>query len=192
MTNITKPETLHLSIDLETLSTHTADCPILEIGVTVFTKIGIITSARFSPKIVEGVISEDTFEWWHKDERVLTYVDILSSSTHPTLRVTLEAMLTWIKESAGLTDLSKTTVWANSPSFDLAILQWWCSELAIEWPFTYNKERDIRTMRKFMKAGVGAWETLPFPADLKPHRAEDDSKYQALEVIAWHGGYEIL
>ena len=185
------PKQLHVSIDLETLSTATEDCPILEIGVTIFsTGMRYSNTKRFAPKFIQGLIDIKTENWWGHPDRINTYQQIMSESTHTTLAECLEATLAFIKEELGLTDLSKVTVWANSPSFDIAILRWWCEALQIEWPFSHNKERDIRTMRNYMKSlGV---EPMPFPLTLTPHRAADDSLHQAMEVCSWYAWKNIL
>ena len=63
-------------------------------------------------------------------------------------------------------------VWANSPSFDCEVLEYAGEQVAVEMPWHFSEERDVRTIKNLSCAAE-----LEF--DGTKHQALDDAMHQA-------------
>ena len=159
----------HAMIDTETLGTDPG-CVVLSIG-----------ACRFDP--VEGVDQRDTY-----------YAEIdRASALDAGLEIDGDTLEWWYDKpadlrpfggdtplSAALLDLSEfldgaAKYWANSPAFDLAILEDAYAAVDLAPPWRYWEWRDVRTVRDL----PGAAE---LPHTGREHHALDDAIHQAREV----------
>ena len=156
-------------IDTETLGTEPG-CVVLSIGACRFDPVqGVDREDTFYTEIDPATAREagleadqDTFEWWANQDPDLAPLD-----GDTPLRAAL----------SGLTDFCRGggEFWANSPSFDLKILDAAYEAVGRSSPWDYWQHRDVRTVRN-----------LPASPDLtqtgREHHALDDAIYQAREV----------
>jgi DNA polymerase III epsilon subunit-like protein len=157
-------ETRHLMVDIETLGTEPG-CAILSVGSVQFTLAdGLGYQFHEHVDLVSceeaGLsLDADTVQWWATQENVS---DVLAGGED------LEAVLTEFVRGAEECDV----VWANSPSFDLAILKTAGEAVGVEMPWAFYEERDFRTLKN-----------LPNVVEVEhegtEHDALDDAIYQA-------------
>lgn len=136
----------HLMVDLETMSTRT-DAAILSIGAVVFDPNS--ESLDGCPRFYQTVciesnekdrrhFSSSTIVWWLQQgeaARAALMTDVLP------LHKALIALQKFIAQH------SPVVCWANSPSFDCAILRSAYAYHHMHFPFDYYKERDVRTIK---------------------------------------------
>lgn len=133
-------------IDIETLSTH-PNAFILTIGAVKFSRTGklkplnkMVTFYRRilpnSCKRLKLHIDSDTQEWWSKQSQEARY----EAFDHPD-RVKLSDALNELCEWIGTDEI----IWANSPNFDLTILENAMSKCNIIVPWRFWNTRDVRT-----------------------------------------------
>lgn len=150
---------MHIMIDLETFDTEPS-AVVWEIGAVAFDPASgaqithgdtfhwLIDPAAQSNRTT----SKKTLEWWSA-QPTEAYMRIRDAEAEG---IDLDAVLldleSWISklilehcESA-----SKLQVWANSPSFDLAILKNAYQQLGRDTPWRYHQERDYRTLKTLM------------------------------------------
>jgi hypothetical protein len=171
-----------LMIDIETLGKKPG-CSVLSIGVVVFdlqsdeiydqlyVEINRASSREFRLKE-----DRDTLEWWSKQgeeaQALLARCNTLDNS---------ETMADAINLLTNFLSKHSYDIWANSPSFDLAILAHLYDLLFIDVPWPFYKERDCRTIvalgREF---GIHAKKDVPFEG--VAHNALDDALHQAKYV----------
>lgn len=164
--------TERVMIDIETLGTDPG-AAVLSIGAVTFGAGGI--EEEFYREIdVESCqnhgleLDANTLKWWMKqDEEVQS---VLQGGD------ALDDVLENFKEFVP----SDAEVWANSPSFDCAILETAFDAIGVTKPWSYSDTRDVRTLR-----------SLPVAQDVerqkgfedKEHHALHDARYQA-EIVS--------
>lgn len=158
-------------IDIETLGVEPGAC-ILSIGACEFSPgIGVVEDRTFyaeidiqSCKNAGLVIDPDTRDWWNKKP-----ADLRPFDGDTDLAVGLA------KLKANVNGANE--VWANSPAFDLKILEAAYEAVDISEPWEYYEARDVRTIRK-----LPGYVELPHTG--REHHALDDAIHQAREVAA--------
>jgi 3' exoribonuclease, RNase T-like len=157
-------------IDIETLSTH-QNAAVLQIGAAAFSlkpDEPAMTLAEWKLDLNSQEarhISADTLKWW---------------STQPHLASMLNGKVPWQKALEELRSFIEVVtvgtkdvhVWANSPSFDLAILKSFPHKLPM-WHF--RNERDFRTARALFPA-------QPWDSKAVEHDALADATAQATHI----------
>ncbi len=153
-------------IDIETGSTN-ANAAIFSLAAVGFSpEISVRPEHSFyveishtSNKASNRAFSESTMEWW-------------ATLPHPapdgstSLLDALQSFLTWLPPRI-------EAVWANSPSFDLAILKHACAQFDLTWPYPFWCERDVRTLKAL---------TFPTRSLGNNHNAYQDAVHQAILV----------
>jgi len=162
-------------LDLETLGTK-HDAAILSIGMVAFNDdeiIGSFYAVLNNP--THGSIDASTVMWWLDQSEKARRSLLDADHVRDTLVVTQ------------LTDFFNNhrfqEVWANSPSFDLTILESWWNRVAplINWPLKFSNYRDFRTLNKLaIECGCDVGRISP---ELS-HNALSDATAQAQYVIA--------
>lgn len=164
-------------IDTETFSTR-QDAAVISIGVCVFNDSEIIDKLYLPLRPTHGHIDTSTILWWMKQNDRARY-DLIDAETIPD---THAASLLASFAAAH----NPEEVWANSPTFDLTILEnWWerifSSKITNPWPLHFRKYRDFRTIRALAKeCDELVVRTVPETA----HNALSDAIAQAEYIIA--------
>lgn len=122
-------------IDIETLGTKGMPA-LLEISCISFEGAGYKEMIDWPSCIDMGATIDSDTVRWHKKQGTDLYVQ--GSPIN-------EAIICLI---ARLKSVGVTTIWANSPGFDLEILKKYFNELGYDCPWKYHQERDVRTLRK--------------------------------------------
>ena len=159
-------------LDIETLGTDPG-AAVLSIGAVAFDTNGP-TGATFHRQIrlsscqAAGLeIDAETLAWWLDQDDAAK--DVLTGGED--LETVLGEFIEWYR------DCNPSEVWANSPSFDCAILEAAFKAVGRREPWTYYEQRDVRTIRN-----------LPAAVELDrtgiEHDALDDAIHQAREVAA--------
>lgn len=138
-------------IDIETLG-RKPGCVILEVGIVGI--VGTPNSATGKPyeqyksSIAISIESQklqaiepDTLKWWM--EKPDAWKLICERQAH--VRCNQKSAAKFI--ASHLTDLAPDEIWANSPSFDLAILREFFERNGSSVPWEYWQERDFRTVK---------------------------------------------
>jgi len=157
---------MQLMIDTETGGT-SAGCAIFSIGAVIFDafsdnppKSEFYVEISHASNMEIGLrFDRATMDWWKK---VGTPPN---GETHILQAIT--DLHTWIKRSLPL-----TAYWANSPSFDISIINYVMRYYRMEWPLAFWLERDVRTMKAI------AWPNNEYKLN-NSHNALDDAKNQA-------------
>lgn len=185
---------IDIIIDLETLGTRPG-CVILEIGAcAVDPQTGRIT-ANFSRRLDEFKWREDepvdadmhaTINWWHNPETVATYYalvrrglpGVIPAARNPAIQ--LREFADWLEFQMRGHTPETVRVWANGPSFDIAILQAAYSRYGLERPWICWQERCVRTaleMANYERGSLGWIERGP------RHRALNDARHEARKLF---------
>lgn len=157
-------------IDIETLGTEPG-CVIVSIGAVRFDLEHGVTDSLFvsvDPESCQALgmeIDAGTLAWWlgqpAEAREQLTGGDDLEIA---------------LRELRAFVDGAEE-VWANSPSFDLAILDEAFDAVGLSSPWEFWEQRDYRTLR----------ETLPYwpgrDQQGTKHDALDDARYQAESLV---------
>jgi len=152
-------------IDLETLDTkHTAK--ILSIGAVCgqeqfYTEIAL----DHYPETGHFTISDSTVKWW--DEQGGFQPSTVPQSPHEAVT----SFVRWFDRQD--IDSKKLEVWANSPSFDCAILHNHFNYYSVNHPWRFYHERDVRTIKSLATA-----MRLNIRPYKNPHNALEDAKNQ--------------
>ena len=166
-------------IDIETLAT-TPNALVLSIGAVCFNyedKIGdsIYLKPKFSQQFRH--IDPETLDWW-KSQDDETYKEAF---TKDSLR--LDVLPTLTKLDNFIKDNNVTEIWANSPSFDLIILEDLYRDNNLNIPWSYRHSRDVRTLKAVANLEP-SWEPDIVDVDtIKPHHPIYDCVYQIKVVI---------
>lgn len=167
----------HIMIDLETLGVG-HNVPIFEIGLTIFhlPANGLpplhldMTSKQIDVDIMDvmwrtGFCPQpDTLAWWRGqsyDPSLTTDRVSLSDALEDVVRI--------------FSEFEPEFVWANSPTFDLVILEQHFNAIGMKKPWTYKQELDWRTL-KWLATSHG----FELPGGSPNHKAVDDSDRQTL------------
>lgn len=124
-------------------------------------------SNEFSFASQNFTIDESTVDWWKRDQS-----EGILELSKTKFFIPLRKSLIDLRACMG----GETRVWANSPSFDLAILKHAfevCDE-PISWKF--YQERDLRTLLDIKKVDKREFKEENFI----PHRADHDAAFQAM------------
>lgn len=165
-----------LMIDIETLA-NKRGAVVTQIGAVFFNRLkGGIGPQRLWNLSVEAqmaagfTMSADTVMWW--------------------MRQSTDARMSWAGEEAAMSALLPSEamqalvafwwenatggckVWANSPSFDLVILDALWERTRVKAPWTFRDELDVRTLKLICP-------NAEWPKPEVAHRADDDAKAQA-------------
>lgn len=179
--------TNHLMFDIETMSTE-PDAAILTIGAVIFDPYGsddeksMSTKARlFGPITLESNevagrhISAATVGWWFQQSPEA----IAALWKNPTsLQAALSDFAKWVNGHRP----ALTHAWANSPQFDMTIIERAMKALKINWPFQFWQYLDVRTI-KWMAYPDG---DAPHIGTGVAHNAVDDVIKQSLLVQHCH------
>lgn len=162
---VTDPNTVHVMIDLETLSTR-ANATILSIGATKFTLgEGIIDKfyCNVDAKSCKEVglhVSKDTVEWWMQQSKAAR--DALLDN-QITIQEALTNFTAWIGKD-------KVMPWGNGASFDITIMESAYVATGLIAPWRYNSIMCYRTVMNLM--GL---------SNAKIRAAENDTHHHALD-----------
>lgn len=175
----------HVMIDIETLGTN-INAPIASIGAVFFEPSTGCTGARFYLRVdfendmLNGAIPDaGAIKFWLKQSREAQAELVAGDSV--SIWEALNQLDSFISENAVPDDLDLLQVWANSPTFDCAILRnaYRRSDMECLWKF-WN-ERDCRTICELGGVlGFNPKTDMPFNGDR--HNALDDAVHQALYV----------
>ena len=161
---VTDPNTVHVMIDLETLSTR-ANATILSIGATKFTLADGITDEFYcnvdakSCKEVGLHVSKDTVEWWMQQSKAArdALLEDQISITEAMTRFTA-----WIGKD-------KVMPWGNGASFDISIMESAYHAVGLPYPWRFSHIMCYRTVMNLM--GL---------SNAKIRAAENDTHHHAL------------
>lgn len=170
-------------IDIETLSTRPDAC-VIAIGMVGFDDKEILHSEGFQIREQDwdGHIDPQTVKWWMGQETVAQ--DFSFRNPYPVEVNVAKGQLKLFAET-----YCKNEVWANSPNFDLTILQsWWVrGGKHGSWPLAFRNYRDTRTLWDLARrAGTDFSEA--FANAGTAHNPIDDAARQARAVIIARNG----
>lgn len=174
----TRPN-LHVSIDLESLSTSPA-AVILSIGAVAFCE-DTGRSAHFVTVVSinsqsDRQVDASTLQWWEQQSpEARLILDLANEPDAPTLTQALDMFTDWIGSFGNEYDVH---VWGNGSDFDVAMLSHAFKQRSPFVPWHFKKARDMRTLYDI---------TARFALDIKAyipsvgvaHNALDDAQYQA-------------
>lgn len=161
----------HICIDIETLGTKPG-CIILSIGAVAFDMATGETGNKFYINIDATdsqrhglTIEASTVLWWLKQDKQAKQ----SLEDCPvSLEVAFNSFEVWLENNNSI----DCEIWANSPSFDLSVLEYAFNKLGMKTPWFYWQERCIRTLVAFNK------ELKKSIINDLPHDALHDCLYQ--------------
>lgn len=193
---------MDIVIDIETLGTKPG-CPIIEIGAcAIDASAGGAITANFSRRIASGfcygdvcavaqgstgferLIDRDTATWWTADPvRAATLRAIMQTCVFRPSAVddALFAFGEWFSVHAP--DPQRDRIWANGPSFDIAILDRAYADCCIKRPWICWQERCVRTALE--QAGYERG-SVPWDEGGPRHRAVNDARHEAKKL--WRSG----
>lgn len=175
---------MNLMVDIETLSTKD-NAAIISIGLAAFDSSGVTDSwgGAVNMDEVYGHIDTNTISWWMKQEQTARDYSFRGGHTQVQLSYLFKAFFDKHKPEE---------VWANSPQFDLTILNnWWHGMKANtkpsydpgRWPIHYRAHRDCRTL--FALAREYGIDTGPaWSVGETAHNPVDDACNQARAVVS--------
>jgi len=162
---VTDPNTVHVMIDLETLSTR-ANATILSIGATKFT-IGEGIIDKFycnidakSCKTAGLHVDKSTIEWWMQQSPAAR--DALLTDQLP-LTDALQSFTDWVGKD-------KVMPWGNGASFDISIMESAYQAVGLAYPWRYSNIMCYRTVMNLM--GL---------SNAKIRASENDTHHHALD-----------
>lgn len=171
----------NIMIDIETYSSE-INAQIVQVGAI---KFDLGKGNLSDPFIYNVAICDDnikrhksfaTMEWWREQSQEAR--EGLRIPPPIPLRLVLTALANYVS--------SDDAVWANSPSFDLAILRNAYVQLGMKVPWHYRGERDCRTLWKVVPKQGEEWIKgeidLRTGGKLVEHNGLDDAKEQALSI----------
>lgn len=175
---------LHVMIDLETLSTHNFAC-ILSIGSCKFDPDGLIIIDKFhvgvDPESCQRIglrIDAPTVMWWLDPQHDAARVALKALA-----RVTIHEALDGFAQWFGQTSLP---TWGSGATFDNVIMRNAFTLAGIECPWKFWDDRCFRTLKN-LAPGIAP------PRQGLEHSAVDDAVYQAetMQVIVKHLGLKL-
>jgi hypothetical protein len=167
-----------LSIDIETLGIN-IDSQILSIGACIFDiNSGDILHTSYSainldPNKTINATSGAVSFWIEQVINNRKALNGLLCSAHPySASVDLPSALNRLSDFIAV--YKPETVWANSPKFDLAMLEYQYKSHGIDIPWKYNQDRCLRTLRHLCGD-----ITVEKEDNWVTHNALSDAKWQA-------------
>lgn len=178
-----QPSSLNVMVDIETFGRRPRGL-VVSIGAVVFSSHEALslrdTVTEFHAVLSwEAALAEsrfeknlDTLEWWHKKnpEAYARLRVLMKDSTLNTIQL-LDQFCKWVAPFCE----KGAKVWANSPSFDLVLLENTAKEVGIRFPITYNAENDYRTLTNLVYGST----SKPRPPENIAHDALADARFQA-------------
>lgn len=170
-------------VDIETLSTH-SDAFVWSIGLAAFDDERVIDTMliKLNPETSDGHIDPATIRWWLQQSDAARAE--ASSGTASPFQAYADLMMFWQTHQP-------QEVWANSPSFDLVILEnairRWAEDPRkgmrhAKAPWEYWQQRDFRTLAALAKEYEIPYKTEVTSAGTA-HSAVEDAALQARQVI---------
>lgn len=203
---------LDFCIDLESLNTNRLHPCIIQCGVVASLTntlqlepveqldTRIVLVEQYFPRYPMYLVATDTHNWWkHEDRRWLLdwirgNVDSVDISRRQFLTSLAASMIGTVKQAQKIADSlgSKlvTKVWANSPTFDLTMLESEYSSIGMEVPWSYREEMDIRTIRSLLVCPSHHREMLA--EQLAAHKPELDREYLVPHNAVYDAYAELL
>lgn len=161
-----------IHVDLETLGVrHTSQ--ILSIGAVhgANTFYREIDAYQYNPN--EFTEDASTLEWWVKQGGFIPTQDLVSPMQ------AVSSFAQWVL--AIREQHNDIEVWANSPTFDCAILRHHFKIFSLSCPWEFWSERDVRTVK-----GVAKALNMNITAPKNPHNALKDAKNQQAMVASFY------
>ena len=179
---------MNIMVDIETFGT-TEDSVILQIGAIPFgenleydTQFFVDISVSEQIRTYKRIVDSETLCWWLDAVSPQARVSVLERNQHETNVESLYNTLELFNEFVGLLFDDNNTenfIWANPPSFDLAIIKHAMRQCGITPAWKHYQERDVRTLHHINKMlGFGITKKS---IGVK-HNAIDDAKTQAVYV----------
>lgn len=167
-------------IDLETMATG-PNAGVIQIAAWPFnTETGLASVDPFSIDVSlqtclldGGEADRRTIEWWR--EQVQAGVPFPAVGVP--IREALDRLRDWF---GGQPDEARWNVWAQGPSFDVAILEGYYKRTGSEPPWRYNAARDTRTI--YWLARSMGWEKPP--ETIAHHEAAEDCRRQIIALTS--------
>jgi hypothetical protein len=168
--------------DLETLGTDPA-AHVLSIGWAIFDEEEVLESGQVnltSAGQEHRTRSFDTVKWWvgQAAKNPASAHDSFAKGDECGMGTAL-SVVRYAVSRAG----DRAEVWANSPTFDLAILRSLFAEQEWETPWPFYMERDFRTLKALRPPSPMGVNSAGTP-EVK-HTAEGDAVDQARQLLAW-------
>lgn len=113
------------------------------------------------------VIDQSTLDWWGHAERKEAFKELRKNNIP--LVDAYEKFTEWHGKN------TKQPIWANSPSFDLVLMDSGYKAAGLERPWLPWFERDYRTVKNLI--------SVKLPKRTGAHKAVDDAKYQARHLL---------
>lgn len=181
---------IDIVIDLETLGTKPG-CVILEIGACAIDPDTGAFLANFSRRLDELFTNykyplledeEKTLAWWLENNPTTYYrlVHRIHDYAPRPPEDDLKAFKAWFDSQTSGRDPKRVRIWANGPSFDIAILQAAYDRYGVERPWICWQERCVRTALEAAdyQSGSVSWiERGP------RHRALNDARHEARKLF---------
>jgi hypothetical protein len=175
-------EQLHVMLDIETLG-RTPGSVILSVGAVVFSIEKGLTRNEFhqyvsvADSLEHGLrIEADTLAWWLDTSPEMLRVFMQSRTPLDKVLGSLSHFINSLGQYPYFAH--DVQIWANSPQFDLSILQAAYRRVGKSPPWDFRAERDIRTLSEVL----GMPRQIMRP-DEKAHDALDDAKAQARALV---------
>jgi hypothetical protein len=171
----------NLMIDIETLSNNNRPV-VLSIGAVFFDPYTSLLSEPFSQNFPAQLQIEmgrhvkfDTIKFWIDQEE-----SARTEAFKSTNGITIQAGLTRFNEyiNKHKTAATKVLLWSNGPAFDSAHLNTLYQDVDMRWPFSYNADRDCRTIFDL----AFPYEHVPIENVGNAHNPVDDAIWQAKAV----------
>lgn len=171
----------HIMLDIETLDT-TTTAVVLSIGAVVFDPFSRTTGEEFYMECTDlteqqrlgRTISADTVKWWMKQSPEAR--ELLTADPRPESAAVTRDVLTEFKRFVHRNGDTKAEIWGNGADFDNIVLGSLFDTFMVRRPWSYNKNRCYRTMRKMLAPD------LPVKRSGVYHNALDDAITQALHL----------
>lgn len=203
---------LDFCIDLETLNTNRLHPCIIQCGVVasltntrqldVVQQLDtrIVLVEQFFPRYPMYLVETDTHNWWKHEDRhwlldwIREQVDSADLSRRAFLTSLAASIIGAVKQAQKVADSlgSKlvTKVWANSPTFDLTMLESEYRSIGMPVPWSYKEEMDIRTIRSMLVCPSHHRELLA--EQLAAHKPELDAGYLVPHNAVYDAYAELL
>jgi hypothetical protein len=164
-------------VDIETLSTQSDAC-VISVGFAEFDGKNVIAieGLALHTDYWTGHIDPRTVKWWSEQAAEARDYSFNGKATPAQV---VDLMVRYMKDA--------DEVWANSPQFDIVILEnWWKRVMAPgnKFPMSYKAPRDCRTVfNESRRLGIelgNAWVGTSVA-----HNPIDDAANQARAIIEW-------